>query len=78
MITQYILDGIWILRGSMIKGIMTYLIILGIFYLTNKRIIFKIRQVMFESMLTMYDSNIKYNRNNRNVILFFRCDEWHV
>ncbi len=54
MITQYILDGIWILRGSMIKGIMTYLIILGILYLTNKRRIFKIKQVMFESMLTIY------------------------
>lgn len=54
MINQYILDGIWILRGSTIKGIMIYLIILGILYLTNKRRIFKIKQTMLESILTIY------------------------
>ncbi|MEG1312005.1 MAG: VanZ family protein [Romboutsia sp.] len=54
MINQYISDGIWILTGSIIVGLIIYSIILGILWITKKRRIFKIRQNISEAMLVIY------------------------
>lgn len=55
MINQYISDGIWILTGSIIVGLIIYSIILGILWITNiASDIFKIRQNISEAMLVIY------------------------
>lgn len=54
MIIQYIWEGIWILSRSLILGAIIYLIILGELYLTNKRRVFKVRQIIYEMLLSIY------------------------
>lgn len=54
MIMQYILDGLYILKGSIFRGVIIYLLILAVLYLTNGRRKFKVKQIVPEILLSIY------------------------
>lgn len=54
MISQYIYQGIWILNSSVIIGVIIYLIILSLLYLTKKSKVFKVKEIISELILTIY------------------------
>ena len=54
MIMQYILDGLYILKGSIFRGLIIYLLILVVLYLTKKRRTFKVNHIVPEILLSIY------------------------
>lgn len=54
MFLQYVSEGMWILIGSILKGLVIYSIILFALWIINKRRTFKIKQLIIESILTIY------------------------
>lgn len=47
MISQYIWQGIWILRNSILMGIIIYILIYGVLLISKRRKVVDIKQIYF-------------------------------
>ena len=54
MISQYIWQGIWILRNSILMGIIIYILIYGVLLISKRRKVVDIKQIISEAMLSIY------------------------
>ena len=78
MISQYIWQGIWILRNSILMGIIIYILIYGVLLISKRRKVVDIKQIISEAMLKItgiigmkfYFWDVMNGRYNLSLILF--------